>query len=313
VNASGGHDLVDDIKTRNVSAVIVNFNGGALLARSVESILSSQRVGDVFVVDNGSSDGSLAGIRSLSDRDRRLCLIENQRNLGFAVASNLGLRRAAGEYSLLVNPDCVVELDAIERLVSVMIADPRIGMAGCMIRNPDGSEQRGARRRIPTPWRSLVDILHLDALFPSDPRFSGIDMQGEPLSDGPMEVEALSGAFMLVRRSALNNVGALDEGYFLHCEDLDWCMRFRQKGWKVVFVSGASVVHDQGTCSRSRPIFVEWHKHRGMMRFYRKFFRDQYPWTLMGLVAFGVWTHFTLLAAAHAMRHTGRFLGIARG
>jgi GT2 family glycosyltransferase len=117
---------------------------------------------------------------------------------------------------------------------------------------------------------------------------------------------------MLVRRSALNDVGALDEGYFLHCEDLDWCMRFGQKGWKVVFVPGASVVHDQGTCSRSRPIFVEWHKHRGMMRFYRKFFRTQYSSALLGLVAFGVWVHFGLLATVHAVRHTGRFFGIVR-
>jgi GT2 family glycosyltransferase len=296
-----------------VSAVVVNFNGGPLLVRGVESILSSSRVREMFVVDNGSSDGSLADIRPLADRDRRIFLIENHRNLGFAVASNLGLRRAGGEYCLLVNPDCMVEPDAVELLVNVMAADPSIGMAGCMIRNPDGGEQRGARRRIPTPWRSLVDILHLNALFPGDPRFSGIDMRGEPLGDGPTEVEALSGAFMLVRRSALNNVGALDEGYFLHCEDLDWSMRFRQKGWKVVFVPGASVVHNQGTCSRARPIRVEWHKHRGMMRFYRKFFRAQYPMVLMGLVALGVWTHFAVLTAAHAMRHTGRFLGIVRG
>jgi GT2 family glycosyltransferase len=313
VTASGGHDLVDGAGTRNVSAVVVNFNGGPLLARGVESILSSPRVGEIFVVDNGSSDGSLAAIRCLAERDQRLRLIENQRNLGFAVANNLGLRRGVGEYCLLVNPDCIIEPDAVELLVSVMAADPSIGMAGCMIRNPDGGEQRGARRRVPTPWRSLVDILHLNALFPGNPRFRGIDMQGEPLGDGPVEVEALSGALMLVRRSALNDVGTLDEGYFLHCEDLDWCMRFRQKGWKIVFVPTVSVVHDQGTCSRSRPIFVEWHKHRGMMRFYRKFFRTQHPSALMGLVAVGVWIHFALLASAHAMRHMGRILGIVRG
>lgn len=146
----GGHNLEDDTKARNVSAVIVNFNGGTLLARSVESILTSQRVGKVVVVDNGSSDGSLAGIRPLGDRDRRLCLLENHHNSGFAVASNLGLRRAAGEYCLLVNPDCIVEPGVIERLVDVMVEDPSIGIVGCMIRNPDGSEQRGARRRLPT-------------------------------------------------------------------------------------------------------------------------------------------------------------------
>jgi GT2 family glycosyltransferase len=312
LTAGARYDLDDRAAPPTVSAVVVNFNGGPLLARGVESILSSARIGEIFVVDNGSSDGSLTAARHLAERDWRLCLIENHRNLGFAAASNLGLSRAAGEYCLLANPDCIVEPGSVERLVSVMAADPSIGMTGCMIRNPDGSEQRGARRRIPTPWRSLVDIFRLNTLFPGNRRFSGIDMRGEPLGDGPMEVEALSGALMLVRRSALNDVGTLDEGYFLHCEDLDWCMRFRQKGWKVVFVPGVAVVHHQGTSSRARPIRVEWHKHRGMMRFYRKFFRAQYPWALMGLVAFGVWVHFGLLATVHAVRHTGRFLGIVR-
>lgn len=313
VTGNGEGDIATARERPTVSAVVVNFNGGPLAAHAVESILSSPWIGDVFLVDNGSSDGSLTAIHSLAERDRRLCVIENHRNLGFAVASNLGLHGASGEYCLLVNPDCIVEPGVVERLVGVMAQDPSIGIAGGMIRNPDGSEQRGARRRLPTPWRSLVDILRLNALFPDDPRFRGVNMQGEPLGTGPMEVEAVSGALMLVRRAALSDVGLLDEGYFLHCEDLDWCMRFRQKGWKIVFVPDVSAVHVQGTCSRARPIRVEWHKHRGMMRFYRKFFRDRYPLPLMGLVAVGVWMHFALLAAVHSVRHVGRLAGFARG
>ena len=92
-----------------------------------------------------------------------------------------------------------------------------------------------------------------------------------------MEVEAISGACMLVRRAALDDVGGLDEGYFLHCEDLDWCHRFRQAGWRVLFVPGVRVVHDKGVSSRARPVFVQWHLHRGMVRYYRKFLRDEYP------------------------------------
>ncbi len=296
----------------NVCSVVVNFNGGPLLERSVASILSSPQVGGIVVVDNGSTDRSLNAVRDLAERERRLCLIENRHNLGFAVASNLGLARATGEYILLVNPDCIVDRRAIERLAAVMAADARIGLAGCVIRNPDGSEQRGARRRMPTPWRSFVELARLNKLFPGNPRFVGIDMRDAPLGTEPMEVEALSGAFLMVRRAALEEVGPLDEGYFLHCEDLDWCMRFRQKGWKVVFVPDVSVVHAQGTCSRPRPIRVEWHKHRGMMRFYRKFLRAQYPSVLMGLVAVGVWLHFGLLATVYALRHAGSALGIVR-
>src|SRR3546814_512653 len=113
---------------------------------------------------------------------------------------------------------------------------------------------------------------------------------------------------MLVKRQAVEDVGLCDEGYFLHCEDLDWCMRFRQKGWKILFVPSAHISHALGACSRSRPIFVEWHKHKGMMRFYRKFFRHQYPGLLMGLVTAGVWLRFSLAVAyltAQRLLHRG--------
>jgi len=116
------------------------------------------------------------------------------------------------------------------------------------------------------------------------------------LPDSPIKVEAISGAFMLVKRQALVDDGPMDEGYFLHCEDLDWCMRFRQKGWQILFVPGVGIVHHQGTCSHATPVRVEWHKHKGMVRFYRKFFRHQYPLLLMWCVIATVWTRFFLLA-----------------
>lgn len=101
---------------------------------------------------------------------------------------------------------------------------------------------------------------------------------------------------MFVRRAALEQVGPLDEGYFLHCEDLDWCMRFRQAGWKIMFVPDVAVIHFKGQSSKARPIRVLWHKHKGMIRFYQKFFRREYSWALMVLVAIAVWTRFSLLA-----------------
>jgi GT2 family glycosyltransferase len=94
----------------------------------------------------------------------------------------------------------------------------------------------------------------------------------------------------------------MDEGYFMHCEDLDWCMRFRQRGWKILFVPEADVIHYKGTCSQSRPIFVEWHKHKGMMRFYGKFFRHQYPGVLFWIVGVGVWLRFSMVAIYHTLR-----------
>lgn len=279
-----------------VSVVIVNFNAGPLLSKVVRAVLSSSITVEVIVSDNGSADDSLLSLRGLGGVDARLQIIENRRNLGFARANNIALKQAQGEYILLLNPDAVIQPDTLARMLGVFSAYPETGMAGCLIRNPDGTEQVGCRRSIPTPWRSLVRVLRLGKLSPNHPRFRNFLLNKEPLPEKPIFVEAISGAFMFVRREALEQVGLLDEGYFLHCEDLDWCMRFRQTGWQILFVPHVEVTHYKGTCSKNRPIWVMFHVHRGMTRLYRKFFLRQYPWPIMLLVIAAVWTRFLLLA-----------------
>lgn len=122
----------------------------------------------------------------------------------------------------------------------------------------------------------------------------------------------MSGSCMLVKREAVEDVGAWDEGYFLHCEDLDWCMRFHLKGWKVLFVPDAPVTHVKGACGEGLRLFVEWHKHKGMVRFYRKFYRDRYPRALWGLVVAGVWLRFAALACLSGAKGLLARAGLAR-
>lgn len=129
---------------------------------------------------------------------------------------------------------------------------------------------------------------------------------------GPEPIEAISGACMLVREAAIDEVGLLDEGYFMHCEDLDWCMRFRKAGWAVLFVPDAHVIHEKGTCSVSRPFFVEWHKHRGMIRFYRQHFSHQYPGVLMLMVILGVWFRFSLVSVSKLLKRSPADFGKLR-
>jgi hypothetical protein len=187
-------------------------------------------------------------------------------------------------------------------------------MVGGLLTNPDGSEQGGARRAVPTPWRSFVRAFGLSAFSARYPRlFSDYSLHKEPLPEKPIEVEAISGACMMASREAMEEVGLMDEEYFMHCEDLDWCMRFQRSGWSLLFVPGARMVHHKGHCSKSRPIFVEWNKHRGMLRFYRKFFRHQYPGLLMWLVAAGVWLRFSLAAGYFTLRRLARRCGSGRG
>jgi len=285
---------------RKTSVIIVNFNCGTLLTDCVRSVLESTAPVEVFVSDNGSVDDSIQHLRQ-EIYDDRLHIVMNEKNLGFAKASNILLSEANGDFFLFLNPDCQIHPNTIERMWDAVVSRPDVGIAGCLVRNTDGSEQAGCRRRVPTPARTLIRVLHLDRPFPFL-REKGMLLHKEPLPDMPQPVEAISGAFMLVRREALEEVGLLDEGYFLHCEDLDWCMRFRQKGWQILFVPDVEISHAKGVCSVNRPVRVEWHKHKGMIRFYRKFFRHQYPLPLMVLVIAAVWMRFVALSVVLTAR-----------
>lgn len=295
-----------------VSLIIVNYNAGDFLEACVSSALS--QVDDLIVVDNASTDPSLAQLEAAFPGERKLRIVRNRENLGFAAACNIGADVSAGSYLLFLNPDCVLEPDSVKCLLRALEDYPDAGMVGGLLVDPDGTEQAGGRRAVPTPWRSFVHAFGLSRFADRWPRlFFDFHLHKQPLPSEPIEVEAISGACMLVRRAAMDDVGQWDEGYFLHCEDLDFCITLRRKGWKILFVPDARIVHDKGGCSRSRPIFVEWHKHHGMMRFYRKFFRHQYPGVLMWLVALGVWLRFGLLSAYHSARLILRRLGFRRG
>lgn len=297
-----------------VSAIIVNYNAGLILNEAVNLLLGSAYVAKVIVVDNASTDHSMEDLEHLTASQSRLICLRNNKNLGFAKACNIAIA-ADGEsdYLLFLNPDCPVERDNLETLLACMKSSPQAGMAGPMLLNPDGTEQAGGRRAVPTPWRSLVRASGLYRFADRWPSlFFNFYLHKQPLPDAPVEVEAISGALMLVRREALKDVGPLDEGYFMHCEDLDWCVRFRHRGWKIMFVPDARVFHHKGACSKTQPIFVEWHKHKGMMRFYRKFFRNQYPGILMWIVTLGVWLRFGTLATWYSVRKAGSIVGIGR-
>lgn len=304
--------MVERAHKSPVSIVVVNYNAGTLLTECVRIALPQAY--EILVVDNASSDSSIEDCSQQFADEPKLQIIRNDANLGFAVACNIGYSQARGDFVLFLNPDSRLDEEAISELLRALQADPTVGMVGGLLTNPDGSEQGGGRRAVPTPWRSFVRAFGLHRLVNRWPKlFFDFHLHEQPLPTGPIEVEAISGAYMLVRREAVSDVGLWDENYFLHCEDLDWCMRFRQKGWKILFVPSARVTHTLGACSNSRPIFVEWHKHKGMMRFYRKFFRHQYPGVLMWLVALGIWLRFGLVAIHHTAKRIGRTLGFGHG
>ena len=274
-----------------VTAVVVNYNSGEHLHALVDSLAADPEVEKIMVVDNSSTDSSLDFLAA--SPGPRLHLIRNERNRGFSAACNQGAALAGTPYILFINPDCEFPSGSLGRMTALLEARPEVAMLGPLILNGDGSEQRGCRRYLPNPRRALMRVLglgHPDA----HGRVSGFDLQGTPLPTLPVPVEAVSGACMLLRRACFMQLGGWDEGYFLHCEDLDICMRVQSAGYKILFVPYVAVIHHQGQSSRRRPVFVLWHKHRGMWLFYRKFYRTDASIFLTCLVWIGIWSRFWL-------------------
>lgn len=290
-----------------ISVVIVNYNAGKLLLQCVEATL--KQASEVIVVDNASTDSSIADLSNQFPENDSLRIILTGINHGFATGCNIGLSRSTQPFILFLNPDSILGENSLQRMLEVLQSDDRIGMVGGYLANPDGSEQGGGRRAIPTPWRAFVRAFGLYRLEKFWPQlFFDFHLNQQPLPDKPIDVEAISGALMLVRKTAIDNIGDWDEHYFLHCEDLDWCMRFRQKNWRIVFVPDAPVTHFQGTCSHARPFFVAWHKHKGMLRFYQKFFRKQYSNFLMALITIAVWLRFVVTVIFHTVNQGYHFI-----
>lgn len=267
-----------------VSVIIVSYNSSALLVECVHSVLASPEADEVIVSDNGSTDCAIEALEDLAGSEPRLRVVRNGRNLGFAAANNVALELARGDRILFLNPDCLLAADTIARLLDVLDRHTSAGMVGCLIRNPDGSEQAGCRRQLPTPGSLFGQLLGRRAAVAA------------PLPAGPVAVEAISGAFMLVRREVLRTVGSFDEGYFMHWEDLDLCLRIRRAGHDILFVPDVEIVHFKGRSSRRHPLRVEWYKHVGLMRYFRKFHFAAWPSPLFGLVAVAIALRFLVQA-----------------
>lgn len=277
--------------TSPISTIIVNYNAGPVLVECIHAVIGQTR--EVILVDNDSRDQSLTLVEAAFAQDARVKIIRNGANLGFAKGCNIGAHAATQPFLFFLNPDCICGPDSVTRLYHTLLQHPQAGMVGGLLLNPDGTEQAGGRRLTPTPGRTLVRSFGLQRFARRWPDvLVDFNLHQQPLPSVPTPVEAISGACMLVKPEALAQIGLWDEGYFLHCEDLDWCMRFTRAGWEILFVPDAPFHHAQGTCSKSRPLFVEWHKHKGMSRFYRKFFRQDYPLPLLWLVLTAIWVRF---------------------
>lgn len=250
-----------------LDVVIVNYNAGALLRQCVDSVLDSLGVqARCVVVDNASTDTSLAFATEPRYNQENLLVVRNAENLGFATAVNQGVAQGQGDWLLLLNPDAVLAPHALVQLLAESAGWPQAGVLGPLIVNPDGSEQRGCRRDLPKPSDALLQGLQLHRLLPS----LDFNHNQRPLPAEAVPVPAVSGACMLIRREAHQDIGGFDENFFLHFEDLDYCARMQQAGWAVFFVPSVRLVHVQGGCSQQHPEQISAHKAAGMRRYFAR-------------------------------------------
>jgi N-acetylglucosaminyl-diphospho-decaprenol L-rhamnosyltransferase len=241
----------------DASAVVVTHNALPWIEQCLESV----RGEEIVVVDNGSTDGTVALVR---ERFPEAQLLE-QENLGLAAGWNAGMAEASGRYFLILNSDAWLTDGSLERLVAFADTRPDAAVVGPRLLNTDGTLQRSVRG-FPTLWRLATEYLFLRKLAPRS-RFLNAFYAGGFDHDQVREVEVVMGACMLVRREAVEQVGPLDESFFLFSEETDWCWRFGQGGWKVVFFPGAECVHVGGASHGGR-LFRE--NVRGHLRFLAK-------------------------------------------
>ncbi|HMQ51452.1 MAG TPA: glycosyltransferase family 2 protein [Anaerolineae bacterium] len=297
----------------DLSIIIVNYNTRDLLRDCLNSIFASR--GDfsyqVIVVDNASTDGSAAMVESEFPPVK---LIASQVNGGFAYANNLGLRWAgfdAGSdpqpavprYALLLNPDTLLPPPALVDMLAFLDHHPEVGAAGPKLLLPDGTLDLACRRAFPTPLVSFYRMVGLSKLFPQSRFFGRYNMTfADP--DELLEVDAVVGAFMMVRREAIAQAGLLDETYFMYGEDLDWAYQIKAHGWKIFYNPGVTVTHVKRAASRTSPkAQIEF--YRAMDIFYRKFYAKSTPLWLHLLVVMGINLKWRVTQLKSYLAHLG--------
>jgi GT2 family glycosyltransferase len=286
----------------DLSIIIVSYNTKDVLKECIESIYKT--VGslnfEIIVVDNASSDGTKEEISNPKSQIPNLKYIQNKKNLGFSTANNIGVKKASGRYILFLNPDIVVYESTLRGMVNFMQEHESAGAATCKLVMPNGKIDDATHRGFPTPWNSFAHFSGLAKLLGKAKLFGGYNLGFMDLSV-THEIDALAGAFMIVRREAGEQVKWWDEDYFFYGEDLDFCFMLKQKGWKIYYVPEFSVLHYKGvsgglkkvskeitTASKETKQRATKARFNAMRIFYKKHYADRYPWIITKLVYLGI-------------------------
>lgn len=282
--------------TKDLTIAILNFNSGEYLSKCLESIKHVKDEADIsiIVIDNNSYDDSLM---LAQDRFKDVEFVRNSDNFGFSKGYNPTLKKVKSEYVLLLNPDCLLGKGVINRMVDDFDQDSKIGAATCKIILPNGKADLTAHRGFPTPRASLLYAFGDDSLY---------HLTNE-ISDETHQVDAISGAFFMTKKSILEEVGYLDESFFLYGEDIDLSLRIKKAGYKIVYDPSVKITHYKGISSglkkHSQELTAANSKTRNramnafyeaMIIFYNKHYKNKYPFLVTWLVYLGVYIRWGL-------------------
>ena len=280
-----GDNGARDFSARDIAVIVVTYASASTIEACLFRLLAARDVARVVVIDNASPDDTAAIVERLARRDARLGLVRNPDNRGFAAACNQGATAISQPWVAFVNPDAYVERDTLSRLVAHATARPGAGLLGVELVSEEGEVDLASRRADPSLREQVASLGRRDALY-----------LGHDPAQVVQPVDAVSGALMLMPLGLFVRLDGFDEGYRLHAEDLDLCRRVREAGYEVVVANDLRVTHVRGVSSRSNPVWVEWHKHRGLWRYFRKFEAAETPRWLQSALWLAVCGHFVLAA-----------------
>lgn len=265
------------VDSPDLSIIILNFNVKDLLLNCLESIFKNKKDSDnwqVIVVDNASTDGSVGKVEEIYGNT--IEIIRNKTNIGFSAGNNVGVKKAKAPVILFLNPDTMVVDGAISKSLKFLESNPDIGALTCRVELPDGKLDYSCHRGFPTPWNSFCYFTGLAKMFPKSPIFAGYTATHLDIHK-THEIDCLTGAFLMVRKIAGDQINWWDTDYFWNGEDIEFCYSLKEKGWKIYFYPQVKIIHYKGSSSGQEKSKAISHGVSAMRIFYMKHYYKKYP------------------------------------
>jgi GT2 family glycosyltransferase len=288
----------------DLSVIIVNYNTIELLRNCLHSIYmqTSGITLEIWVVDNASTDGSPDMVEAEFPNVK---LIRSNLNQGFSKANNMALRQCSSEYCLLLNPDTTIPENTFKKVIDFMELHPDAGAVGCKLLKADETLDIACKRSFPTPWNSFCKVLKLHKLFPKNKLFGKYNLTYMDENE-THSIDCIVGAFMMLPKKVIDEVGLLDEDFFMYGEDIDWCFRIKKAGYEIYYYPETFIWHLKGESSKkqSKRMIKEFHK--SMFIYYNKHHKSRYNFMLNCLVYLGIYLRWGFILLVNGFRREKR-------